>query len=310
MISGDRDIASQDLSRLREYQNFIEQRRKGMEPAEVFSPEQGNAKEIASLIAAGGIVAMPWGAEIRRIMIIVAPFDDPLATGALNEIKGRPARQVLGIGCLPESAHFVAETEVSKPLINAAKRLLGIDQPSKIHLNRVLELLYEKNSVGVLLRAKDGLPDEVTAPTLSGRAVLVLGASDYQDPHDIYGNTLWELTTRYGKVLAGTSANPHGQSVYSVASQHQLYEELGLRVDGFVMFNRVPSRSPKVNAAASSTTIDLTGEQAKVMRWGSQHPLSFKKIFPDLIIPKDVAKEAHAEGRIGFLRRTLINRLY
>lgn len=306
MVQIDRDISSQDFVRLKEHAIFIEHRRGNDKPAKIFSPRQEDAKEIASLIAAGGVVAMPWGVESRRIMILVGCFDNPLATGQLNEIKGRPLRQVLGIGCLPELAHFVAKTDESRPLVEAAKRLLSVDQTTHAHLNKVLELLYENSSVGVLLKAKDTLPDEVTAPTLSGRTVLILGTDNYEDPNDIYNNTLWELITRYGKVLAGTSANTHKKRVYSVASQHQLYEELGLRVDGFVMFDKIPSKSPRVNAAASSTTIDLTGEQAKVMRWGSQHPLSFRKIFPDLITPKGVAKEAHAEGIVGFIRRSLI----
>lgn len=305
MVQVDRDI-SPDFVRLKENADYIEQRRKDGKRAKIFSPRQEEAPEIASLIAAGGVVAMPWGAERRRIIILVGSFDNPLATGALNEIKGRPSRQVLGIGCLPEQAHLVAKIEESRPLVEASKRLLKIDQPTRSHLNQVLALLFENNSVGLLLKAQDSLPDEVTSPTPAGRSVMILGASDWQDPSDIYNNTLWELASRFGKVVAGTSANAHGKNVYSVASQHELYEALGSKVDGFVVFDQIPSHSPKVNEAASSTVLDLTEDEAQLMRWGSQHPFSFKRFFPHLIRSKQLSKEAHAEKIFGFLRRTLI----
>ncbi len=305
MVQIGRKLAPAALASLEVNKEYIAQRRKDGRRGKIFHPGQEDAKEVAALIAAGGVVVMPWGAESRRIMILVGVFDNPLATAALNEIKGRPQRQVLGIGCLPESTHYVAKTEESKPLVEAARRLLDISNPTKDHLNQVIGLLFENNSVGLLLMAQDSLPIQVTDAKPFGRTVLVLGASDWQDPNDSYNNTLWELSTRYGKVVAGTSANPTGKNVYSVAAQHQLYEEIGSRVDGFVVFNKIPPKSPKIDAAASSTVIDLTGEQPKLMRWGNQHPLSFRRFFPDLNKPNHVNKEAHAENIVGFIKRRL-----
>lgn len=201
--------------------------------------------------------------------------------------------------------HLFADIEQSKPLVNAARRILDIDHPTKTHLTWVLESIYEKNSVGLLLQAKDSLPNAVISSTDSGRKVLVLGASS-SDENDLYNPVLCYMNKRYGKIVAGTSGNTHSKSVYSVASQYQLYEDLKYKVDGFVLLDAIPSRLPKPDRAASSTTWDLTSEVATLMRWGNQHPLSFKKFFPDSVIPKDVVKELHRERMFQFIRRTLL----
>lgn len=274
--------------------------------ARVYSSDHKNASEVADLIAKGGVVAMPFGVGTKRIMILVGCFDNPSSTERLNDIKGRPSRQVLGIGCLAESVHLVAETHQSKPLVSAAKRLLGVDQPTPTHLNQVLDRLTSDNTVGVLLKANKSLPDQVTAQTSDGRTVLILGAKDSKGEYDIYNHTIRILFSRHGKLVAGTSANSHGSAVYSPNNQKELYEELKFKVDGFVMVDDMPKKSLKLDRAASSTTIDLTGERPKVMRWGSQHPLSFKKFFPDLIIPKDVVRETYHESWWDFFRRKYI----
>lgn len=308
----DVDTAAEDLDKVNRYREFVDRRRKNSEPAKIFSPDQDQAGDIADLLTAGGVVAMPWGARERKIMILTSCFDNSgtSATSILNEIKGRPPRQVLGIGCLPESVHFVAEVEQSRPLRDSARRLFKVSQPEITHIIKVLDMLFNNNSVGLLLKAKDILPDEVTSLSDIGRTVLILGANDCKDPNDIYTNVLWELSSRFGKVLAGTSANQHGASVYSVTGQRHLFEDVKFKVDGFVMFDRVPRHASKDIVTASSTAFDLTGDRPVLYRWGSQHPSDFKKFFPDLSFPEEFKKEVNREGKFGFLKRNFKNKLF
>jgi len=288
-------IAEEDEILLAKERLFLETRRTNNEPAEIFGPDRESVKKIAALMAAGGVVAIPWGSVERRIIILGTSHDNSESTQILNEIKGRPARQVLAVGCLPETVHLVARVEDSIPLANAAKKLFGVDQVNEKLLTETLDKLYDKNSLGLILKAKSHLPDAITASKDGDRTVMVMGASDYKDEFDVYNWVLWELATRYGKAVAGTSANESGQVVYSVTEQKDAYEALKYKVDGFVMFDEVPEGSPDKDSVASSTAIDLTGEHPVVMRWGSQSPLRFKEFFPDLIVPENVSREEHAE---------------
>lgn len=295
-LSDDRLPTLEDQIRRRQYALFIEKRKAEGLPARIFTPELENAREIASLIAAGGLVIIPWGKEKKKIYCLVGCYDDFQATKLMNEVKGRAANQTLAVGCLPQSICFLTQIEKSRPLINAACGMFK-KNPSEVKredLENVLDFCYDR-PVGLVLEAKDNIPEIVANKTFRGRTILITGENDYTNPQDIYNYTLWELSTRYGKVIAGTSANPSTKQVYSIFDQEQAYYELGYKVDGFVKFDRIPKKPRHGLFLTSSTIIDLTEDNPVVKRWGSLHPLRFKNIFPDLVIPKDVVKNQDAE---------------
>ena len=279
--SGVVDVSQQMLDK---YKEFIAQRRQDSSPAKVFGPALENAKEIAALLAAGGIVALPWGAKERRIFIIAGAHDLPSTPKLLNEAKGRPAKQTLAIGCLPESIGFFAKPENSLPLRKAAEKL------QEENLTDVLNHCYNY-SLGLLFEAQESLSPAITRVDGGRRTVLIMAANDWQDEYDIYNKTLWELSVRYGKAIAGTSANPSGSKAFSVYDQEEAYGKFQNIIDGFVKYKPLPERPKSKPFQTSCTMIDVTGEKPVAGRWGSVHPVRFREFFPDLIIPKNIARE-------------------
>ncbi len=289
------EFSNKDQLLLEKYRHFIEQRRENGEPAHIFSADRKGAKDIAALITAGGLVAIPFGPKDRRIFILAASFDDPEALQKLNEAKGRPKNQTIAIGCLPESTDYFADLENNSILARAAE-ILG-----EKHGKFVLEYCY-RYPVGFIIQAQAHVPEAVTAAKKDLRTVLMIGAIDYQDEDDIYNTVLWELSTGYGKAIAGTSANPSGMKVLSVYDQEEVYERFKYSIDGFVKGKILPERPFSRSHLISTTIIDLTEDYPIVRRWGSIHPKRFKNIFPDLVIPGDIAKEERRESDFDLLR--------
>lgn len=287
---------------LKKYTDFIADRRNKKKPAKIFTPDLRNAKEIAAMIAAGGLVIIPWGKEERRIFCLIGCYDNPQVTKLMNQVKGRPSDQPLAVGCLPETTDFVASVKNCKPLINAATRLFN-KSASEVREKDLLEVLNHcySRSVGLILKAKRGIPEAVTMKRDGQRTVLIAGERDYNLPHDIYNQTLLELATRYGKVVAGTSANPSDNNVYSIFDQGTAYRRFKNKIDGFVKFKRKPKPPSIKMFLTSSTIIDLIGNYPVATRWGNLHPRRFKDIFPDLVISKNIIKNKNAEGTLDFI---------
>ncbi len=261
----------------------------------IFSSSLENAKEIAALIAAGGIVGIPFGPVEKRIYILATSFDDSESLQRLNEIKGRPKSQTIAIGCLPESTDYFADINNCPALVRAA----GI-----LEKQRILDVMehFYKHPVGLIMRAHDHIPQLVTSMGENMRTVLVIGAIDYQDPNDIYNNVLWELATGYGKAIAGTSANPAGTKAFSVIGQEMAYERFKNSIDAFVQEEIHTERLPLRSHPASTTIIDLTKEYPTVRRWGSTHPERFRKLLPDLLISRNVSMEDGRESDFDLLK--------
>lgn len=280
-----------DLDKLNQYLKFIKERRQKKNPAKIFDDTLKNSVEIATLIAAGGLVVIPWGKEQRRILCILGCYDNIKTTSLINKIKGRTLGQTLAIGCLPSVVGSLAEIDRSIPLKKAAQILKSGD------LEEILHQCFTQ-SLGLILHAKKDIPKAVKERKGDEYTVLIAGEHDYSHGKDIYTEVLYELHTRFGKVIAGTSANLTGQKVYSVFDQEKAYEDLKFKVDGFVRINTLPSAATTKWHLTSSTIIDLTGTKAVVRRWGNMHPLRFTRIFSDLIIPEGVPVNENAELKL------------
>lgn len=290
----------------KKYFRFIERRRRNKGLARVFTPDVKNAKEIAALIAAGGLVIIPWGKEERRIFCLVGCFDKPEVTFRMNEVKGRNPDQPLAVGCLPETTDFVADVKNCRPLIKATMKFFN-KKESEVKEQNLLEVLNRcyQRSIGLIFKAIKDTPKAVTMTRDGLVTVLIAGERDYTLPHDVYNQTLLELAARYGKVVAGTSANPSDVNTYSIFDQEVAYRKFKYKVDGFVKFKKTPKRPKRKLFLTSSTVIDLTGDRAVATRWGNLHPRRFKDIFGDLVIPRKIAKNKNAESTYDYLLHCL-----
>lgn len=83
--------------------------------------------------------------------------------------------------------------------------------------------------------------------------------------------------------MVGTSANLHGENTYHILEQDEALNKLKDHIDLFIYDRLNLGLRPIFKHLTSTTMIDLIGERAKVVRWGSLHPHSFKNIFSDLI---------------------------
>ncbi len=285
---------------------FIRERRKNNELAKIFNNSRGDAKAVAALMAAGGVVGIPFGPYEKTIFILAACYDNQEALERLNEIKGRPKNQVIAIGCLPESMDYFADLESCPALVKAAE-ILG--------QKRVIDIVVHcyQHPLGLIIKAKGRVPKAVSAQKGEIRTVLTVGALDPKDENNFYNIVIWELEKGFGKSLAGTSANPSGMKSYSIYDQDKAYESFKNSIDGFVKLT-VPSKRPSSHKhMTSSTIIDLTTDLPTVKRWGSTHPKRFKSIFPDLVVPKNISKEEDNESDFDLLKEslfTLIHRLF
>lgn len=280
---------------LKKSQDFIDNRRKKHEPAIIFTPSSENAKEVAALMVVGGIVGIPFGPAEKRIFILATVFDDQKALHRLNDIKGRPKSQTTAIGCLPEHTEYFAELDSNLPLVTAAK-LLGEQKIASI-----IEQCYQ-HPVGLMLKAKSHLPDNITGFIEGGRTVLTVGAVDPDEKGGMYNMVLRELAGGFGKALAGSSANLVGKRAYSAYDQDKAYESFKYKIDGFIKLELPKKRPSHHRHLTSSTIIDITSDIPIVKRWGSTHPKRFKSIFPNLVVPKGVSKEEKRESDLDLLR--------
>lgn len=266
-----------DQARLKIYQGFIKQRRAQRGPAKVFRSHSQDVPEIASLIAAGGVVIMPWWQKGTSTMAILTCFDNTKSTRLLNKIKGRQLSQPQALGYLPEYVDEVADVENALPLNKAARRL---DK-------NIVDILKETHqyTVGFRLVAKGNLPkitilekirNEKKVPT-----IMVMGALPDDGKFDIYNEVLKELFLKFDKLLVGSSANVVGKKVYALHEQDEALEEFKYLVDGFV---KHPHPLKTDLPPLSSTLIDLTREYPVVERLGNADIEDLKKIFDDLVI--------------------------
>src|SRR3989344_2001681 len=277
---------------LKKYQTWIKKRRQKKSPALTFTPDLKNSKDLAAILAAGGLVVIPWGSLERQIYCLIGCFDIPNVTKLMNEAKGRTSNQALAVGCLPHHIPSIAEVESSVPLKNAMNNLNETD------LINFLTRCFDR-SIGLVFKAKSHLSQEVTITTQIGRTIMIAGEKPLDSENDIYNQTLHELYESYGKVIAGTSANPSSGTVFSIFDQDEAYKTLKLKVDAFVKHDKPLQKPSDKLYITSSTIIDLTSEKPIVIRWGNLHPDKFKDIFADLIIPENVTKNPNADDSIN-----------
>lgn len=265
------EISNRDL--VNQYDDFITSRRANVQPARIFGPNPEDAREIAAMIAAGGLVVMPWWQKSRSTLFLATVHDNTDSTQLLNIVKGRPMNQTLAISYLPESVDTLVDLGGSIPLNAAADRM---DKTPTEVLNECYRL-----SVGLMFRAIGELPETVTMDTNNGRTVILMGAIN-EDGYDTYNGVLSEVFRSHGKAIAGSSLNGHTKNVYAVSEQAAAYHEFKRKVDGIVLYDQIPEE-PAGDPPASSTLIDLTGERALIFRKGSVDGPSLAHIFPELV---------------------------
>lgn len=286
--------SNEDLDRLGKYRLFVEGRRKSGDLAKMFTQDPENAKDIAALLAAGGIVGIMWGEETRRIYCLTCAHTNRDGQTIINrDIKKRDSNQPLGVGCLPESIRFIAELRQTPALVGSLGRLTGKDPNflSEDELTKFLDRVYERN-VGLIFYAKESFPDTGTKPKNNKATVLIVGQHNYNDSLDVYNPTLWELATTWGMVILGSSGNEEGKKVLSLLNQKEAVEFLSTKVDGLVIYQRLSlaarirmlmNRFTGKLSLSSSTVFDLTEEVPILFRSGNTPPEKFKDVFPDLV---------------------------
>jgi tRNA A37 threonylcarbamoyladenosine synthetase subunit TsaC/SUA5/YrdC len=271
------------------YRELLQEKKKNPSSAIIFSQDIKNCDDLAALIAAGGIVAIPWGGEDRRIYCLICDANNAQVVAKMNILKGRPANQAVALGVLPQHIKHLVDLDNSHHLFKSQDflRLKSLEE--------LLQQIYGR-SIGLILPAHPNLPDHVTVKTDKGRTVMVVG----EVLDDIFNETLRSVYDNYGKFIAGTSANPAHKEVFSVYTQDEAYEFLKDKVDAFVKYAPIPKRPKKKLFLTSSTIIDLTLEEPTVLRWGNLHPHRFKNIFPNLKVPKKVSKNSNHEGTLSY----------
>lgn len=261
------------MEKLADYTRFIQERRATGGKAKIFPPDSDSALELASLIAAGGLVVLPWYQKGRSTLFLATCHDNPDSTKLVNIVKGRPPTQTLGVSYIPGLVREIADIDHSKPLQQASERL-GRDPID------VLNECY-RHSVGLMFKAVGVLPEAVTMATERGNTVLLMGAIQNEGNYDPYNGVLGELHTVHGKAIAGTSLNPTTRAVYALSEQEEAFREFGRKVDGFVMYEQIPDE-PLDIMPISSTLIDLTGDRPLIVRVGSVGRTQLQHIFPDI----------------------------
>src|SRR3989344_946227 len=258
------------MERLEEDRQFIKQRRLMGGDAKIFAPHPDSADGLASMIAAGGVVVLPWYQKGRSTLFLATCHDNPDSTKMANVVKGRAPTQTLGISYIPELVRQVADIDNSKPLQLASRRL-------KRDPIDILNECY-KHSVGLMFKVVGELPEAVTMVTEKGNTVLLMGAIQNEENYDAYNGVLGKLYRIYGKAIAGTSLNPTTRTVYALSEQEEAFREFGCKVDGFVMYDEIPSE-PLDIPPVSSTLIDLSGDYPVIVREGSVSSLDLQHIF-------------------------------
>lgn len=235
--------------------------------ADIYYAEEADPEELADHVARRkDIGILDWGDPENMIFVMVGDGRDPEVAKRMNQIKGRPENQVLAIA--------------------------GFDgllvQLGNLKRARTLTHTFEL-PVGLIVPAKEDLPDWVTFAKAGLRKVMIAGQSHNasMDYIDLFNPFVQKLAIKYRTFCAGTSANLRDRDVYGVYQQVKAYDEFKDGVDFFVMRRDLDPRY-RTKHMTSCTAFDLEEERAIVKRWGSQDVGRFKKYLGNITIPHNV----------------------
>lgn len=248
-----------------------------------------NIEEITHLINSDAICVMPYGIKSRRIFAIVGSAHSKYVINRMLKIKKRNSSDALAISGIPEVAPIVAKLNKTPALVKAAKRI-GVSE------EEIIKLCFTIGGVGLVLASQDWLPKEVTRTRPDGQRTVLIAGEDTDEEYDIFPKVYKNLIKKFGKVMVGTSANISGDDTYHILEQDKALLKLSPYVDVFIYDRLNFDVNPIFRNLTSTTMIDLTGDRAEVVRWGSVHPQRFRKIFHDLIFePKKLKKHKGRE---------------
>jgi len=246
-------------------------------------------ESVAQVIEDGGIAAVSWGHPRRAIYALLTRADDADATLRLNQLKGRPADQVLAVVGATAVARRVADLTEGGALGQlAAARALPPE--------RFLDDLFRTGPVAVLLEAGAAVPPAIVKVDEVGRArVLVVGQAPEIEPDNFYDQLVDHLAAR-GILVAGSSGNRSGARTYSTWDHEAASADFGADVDVFV-HPRLPIPARRWwDAPVSCSGFDLTGSQPALIRHGSLHPAVFRRALGHYVVSPAVQR---IQGRQG-----------
>lgn len=244
------------------------------------------------------IGALDWGDPAHMIYVLVGKADNanPDITRRMNLIKGRPESQVLAVSGIAELTQVVGRPESSQVLRRISEQR-GVDQ------YQIIDELFQY-PVGVILEANDKAPSSVVSTKQDKRTVMVAGQSynfSSEPYHDFYNQLVWEVVSKYGYVLAGSSLNLHGDRPFTVYEQEQLFNSMNDKLDFVLARRKIPNTTH--HTKDSATVWDLTGEIPILYRSGSIAPDIFKPLLGEFISACPTPKVPTLRDRIGsFLR--------
>lgn len=250
--------------------------------AKIYYAEKADPGELAFRVAKNGEIGiLDWGDPANMIFVLVGSAHDSEVGKRMNAVKRRDDKRTLAIAGSARIVEEVGDLSKSKPLVRSCQRL-GLTG------TEILAELF-RYPVGVMVPAKDHLPDHVTSPVKTGRKVMVAGQSYNPElPYvDFYNQFIDTLFDKYGVFCGASSANRHDEEVYSVYQQHLAHADLGGEID-FVVMRENPDGRFVRKQMTSSTVFDLTGDRPVATRWGSRHVDYFSQFLKDVHIPHSV----------------------
>lgn len=261
--------------------------------AKILLADAKNIKRIARHIAQKKIAVMPYGKKERRLFAMVGLADQEIVE-RMKKIKKRSASEGVAISGIPEVASLVAKLDETPALVKAARIL-------KISPLEVIRKCFRVGGVGLVLMALPWVPEGATMKNRRGKRTVLIAGEETDEDYDIFPKVYKYLIRQYGKVMVGTSANLHGEETYHIGQQDEALDKLKDKVDLFVYEKKRKERPPFFQHFTSTTMIDLTGDRARVLRWGSIHPSRFKRIFPDLVFEHRSLKKYKGRERLHHL---------
>lgn len=252
-----------------------------------------NIKRIAQHIAKKEIVVISYGRRERRVFAMVGLAEEGIVE-RMKQIKKRSPSEGVAISGIPEVAPMVAKLDEAPALAKAAQDL-------KISPQEVVERCFRVGGVGLVLIAQDWVPQGITMKNKAGKRTVLIAGEETNEDYDIFPKVYKYLIKEYHQVMVGTSANLHGDDTYHIEEQDEALNKLKDVVDLFVYEKTKKRILPFLKHLTSTTMIDLTGERARVLRWGSVHPQRFKIVFPDLIFEPGKLKKYSGRERLHHL---------
>lgn len=261
--------------------------------AKILLSDAKNIKRIARCIAQKEIAVISYGRRERRVFAMVGLAEESIID-RIKQIKKRAADEGVAISGIPEVAPMVAKLDETPALVKVALDL-------KISLQEVIERCFRVGGVGLVLMAQDWVPQGVTMKNKAGKRTVLIAGEETNEDYDIFPKVYKYLIKEYRQVMVGTSANLHGEDTYHIGEQEEALDKLKDKVDLFVYDRTRFGFFPFFKHMTSTTMIDLTGERARVLRWGSIHPSRFKRIFPDLVFRPHKLKKYRGRERLHHL---------